>query len=161
MSDRIYVTDKDSITVCENNLVTLTLECGESLDYLEPRRLFPVSRESEYITLLDKDGKERALIRSLGELNESSRDVIASSLDSYYLVPEITRVIDIVQKYGNIRWHCESDRGELKFDVLRGNDIKYTPDGRVRIRDSNDNRYVIPDLRQLDKKSRAKLTIYL
>ena len=161
MSERIYVTDKDDISVCENNLVTLTLASGESIDTLEPRRLFPVSRENEYITLLDKDGKECAIIRSIRDLNEKSQRTVIESLESYYLVPEITKVIDIVQKYGNIHWHCESDRGILQFDVLRGNDIKYTPDGRVRIRDSNDNRYVIPDYRKLDKKSRAKLMIYL
>lgn len=161
MSERIYVTDKDRISVCENNLVTLTLENGEKYDFLEPRRLFPVSREDEYITLLDGDGRECAVIRSLKGLDADSRRVVNESLESYYLVPEITRIIDIVQKYGNIHWHCESDRGILMFDVLRGNDIKYSADGRVRIRDSNDNRYIISDFNKLDKKSKAKLTIYL
>ena len=34
---RIYVTDKDKIEVCENNLVTLTTESGEVFEKLEPR----------------------------------------------------------------------------------------------------------------------------
>ena len=39
MSERIYVTDKDRISVCENNLVTLTLENGEKYDFLECARI--------------------------------------------------------------------------------------------------------------------------
>lgn len=161
MSDRIYVTSSDRISEYENNLVTLTLADGTVIGELEPRRLFPVSREGEYITLLDQGGVERALIRKLSELEPASAEVVRASLSGYYLVPEIVRIIDITQKYGLIHWTCETDRGIIKFDVLRGNDIKHTQDGRVRIRDSNDNRYVISDHRRLDKKSRAKLTIYL
>ena len=44
MSERIYVTKDDKITVNENNLVNLTLQNGDVYEKLEPRRLFPVSR---------------------------------------------------------------------------------------------------------------------
>ncbi|MBQ7363668.1 MAG: DUF1854 domain-containing protein [Clostridia bacterium] len=160
MTERRYLTRNDKITRGENNLVSLAAG-GESYRDLEPRRLFPVSRELEYITLLDEDGREVAVIRSINDIDEESQEVIKSSLDSYYLVPRITSVINIVQKYGNIHFDVNTDRGPLSFDVLRGNDIKLFRGGAVRVRDSNDNRYVIPDYRKLDKKSRAKLTIYL
>ena len=62
---RIYVTDKDTITKNENNLVNLRTESGELFEKLEPRRLFPVSRVNTYITLLDENGIEKAIIQSL------------------------------------------------------------------------------------------------
>ncbi len=160
MTERIYLTEGDKITAGENNLVCLAVG-GESYTDLEPRRLFPVSRELEYVTLLDKDGREVAVIRSLGDIDEESRRVITESLDSYYLVPRIISISDVVQKYGNIHFEVMTDRGPLSFDVLRGNDIKLYPGGSVRVRDSNDNRYVIPDYRELDKKSRGKLVAFI
>ena len=53
MSERIYVTKKDKITVNENNLVNLSLQNGEIFEKLEPRRLFPVSRIDEYTSYLE------------------------------------------------------------------------------------------------------------
>ena len=76
MSERIYVTINDKITVNENNLVNLTLQNGDVFEKLEPRRLFPVSRIDEYITLLDTNGKEMAVIRKLTDIDKDSREII-------------------------------------------------------------------------------------
>ena len=158
MADRIYITEKDKIAKEENNLVTVTLEDGRVLSSLEPRRLFPVSSLDTYITLLDKDGKEAALIRSLSSLSADSRATVVASLDDYYLVPHITRIISSDEKYGTLRWVVETDRGVKGFDIRnRNHDIKVYKDGRVRVRDSDDNRYVIDDFRALDSQSRSKL----
>lgn len=158
MADRIYVTDKDRIEVEENNLVTLTLEDGRVLSSLEPRRLFPVSSLDTYVTLLDPDGREAALIRRLDALDPASRRTVERSLDDYYLVPHITRIVSADEKYGTLRWVVETDRGVKGFDIRnRNHDIKVYKDGKVRVRDSDDNRYIIEDYRTLDPQSRAKL----
>ena len=102
--ERIYVTDKDSITVYENNLVNLETAGGERFEKLEPRRLFPVSRASNYITLLDEDGVEVAIIKSLMDLNKPSLEVIEYSLNDYYLVPHIQRILSVSEKNGKIQW---------------------------------------------------------
>ena len=158
MSERIFVTRGDTITVFENNLVTLTLESGEVLEALEPRRLFPVNRADEYVTLLDGEGHEAALIRKLSDLDKDSREVIEYSLDDYYLVPHITRIVSTGEKYGTLRWTVETDRGIKSFDIRnRNHDIRVYKDGRVRVRDSDDNRYVIENYHELDSHSRSKL----
>ena len=157
---RIYLTKKDNVTECENNLVTLTLEDGTVHDRLEPRRLFPISRESEYITLLDESGVEVAVIRAIKDLNESSAAAIKFGLDDYYLIPHITKIISKQEKYGTLRWTVETDRGIKSFDIRnRNHDIRVYKDGKVRVRDSDDNRYTIDDYRKLDPASRAKLLI--
>ena len=157
MSNRIYVTKNDQITVNENNLVNLSLQNGEKYEKLEPRRLFPVSRADQYITLLNPDGVEVALIRKIDDLSKESKEVIEYSLNDYYLVPHITRIISITEKNGKIHWTVETDRGYKEFDVRnRNHDVKVYSDGRVRVRDSDDNRYVISDYRKLDKHSRRQ-----
>lgn len=157
MSERIYVNNECEIQRYENNLVTLVAD-GKRYERLEPRRLFPVSSLNTYITLLDADGIEVAVIRSLEDLNKKSKDVINESLVDYYLVPTITRIINVHERYGTLRWTVETDRGIKVFDIRnRNHDIKVYPDGRVRVRDADDNRYVIDDYKALDQKSRKNM----
>ena len=156
--ERIYVTANYRIEKEENNLVTLTLPAGESIYRLEPRRLFPVSSADKYITLLDEDGDEAAIIKDLSDLSPESREVIRYSIDDYYLVPKIIRIISTGEKYGTLRWTVETDRGIKSFDIRnRNHDIKVFKDGRVRVRDSDDNRYTIDNYHELDPHSRARL----
>lgn len=160
MKTRVFLTERDVITRNENNLVDLRLDGGESYEGLEPRRLFPVRMADKFITLLSEEG-EVAVIRDLSELSPESRAVIRASLDDYYLVPTITRIISAADKYGTLRWTVETDRGIKSFDIRNQNhDIRISKDGKVRVRDADDNRYVIPDYKKLDPHSRAKLIIH-
>ena len=156
MKERFFVTADDKIEQYENNLVTLTLKSGEVYEKLEPRRLFPVSAADKYITLLDTEGVEIAQIRDLRDLNGEARSVIDNSLADYYLVPVITKIINVTEKFGTLHWTVETERGQRSFDIRnRQHDIKVYSDGRVRVRDSDDNRYTIPDYKALDAHSRA------
>ncbi len=156
--ERIYLTDRDTVEVYENNLVTVRLASGEQTEALEPRRLFPINRLNEYITLLDEDGTERFVIRSLSDLDKDSRRVVSDSLNDFYLVPHIVRILSASEKYGTVHWTVETDRGVKSFDIRnRNHDIRVSADGSVRVRDSDDNRYIIEDYRALDRTSRAAL----
>ena len=158
LKQRLFISREDKITAYENNLVTLTLADGTVYEPLEPRRLFPVNRASQYITLLDSENKEVGIIRNLADLDKDSCEVIRNSLNDYYLVPRIIRIISTGEKYGTLRWTVETDRGIKSFDIRnRNHDIKVYKNGMVRVRDSDDNRYTIDDYRALDKKSRALL----
>lgn len=156
MAERIYLCEKDRIESYENNLVSLTLADGRRFEALEPRRLFPVSSLDRYVTLLDASGVEIAVIKDLANLDAKSKRAVCDSLDDYYLVPMITRIIAVNERYGTLRWTVETDRGVKSFDIRnRNHDIKVYPDGRVRVRDSDDNRYTIEDYRALDSHSRT------
>ena len=155
---RIYLSSSDTIVRCENNLVTLTLSDGTVYERLEPRRLFPVTRENEYITLLDEGGVEIAVIRHITDVDKEAQDLLNESLDDYYLVPHITRIISNVEKFGTTRWTVETDRGIKTFDIRnRFHDIRASKDGKVRVRDADDNRYTIDDYNKLDPHSKALL----
>jgi len=155
MAERIYVTSEDRIEAGENNLVNLICRDGRRFDGVEPRRLFPVSRADKYITLLDEEGVEVAEIRDMNELSPEAREAISYSLEDFYLVPTITRIISVSEKFGTLRWTVETDRGVRTFEIRnRYHDVKVYPDGRVRVRDSDDNRYTIRDYKELDAHSR-------
>ena len=137
-------------------LVDMEIYGGETLRNLEPHRLFPVSGGDKYITLLDEDGIERAIIRDLDTPLPDSRAVIKTALEEYYLIPKITAVTRTDEKHG-IKWWVETDRGAYNFQIRMNNDIKVLYDGRVLIRDINDNRYEIPDYEKLDNRSKRVL----
>ena len=102
------------------------------------------------------------IIRALRTLPKEERETIESSLREYYLIPKVTAITNIVEKFGLLTLHVETDRGDALIAIrnqLHG--IKLLHNTRVLFRDNNDNRYEIPDLRQLDKHSRQLIDQYL
>lgn len=160
---RIYInSDEARIIKKDFCLVDVEFFTGEKIENLEPRRLFPVSGLTRYITLLDSDGVERAIIRNINSLMQESRDVINECLKEYYLVPKIAKVLDTTEKFGIIKWTVETERGIKTFEIRnRHHDIKTLYDGRILVRDSDDNRYEIPDYKGLDKGSLKYLISYI
>ena len=160
---RLYV-NGDEVRFTRRDMCSVDAEFydGKRIENLEPRRLFPVSGMTRYITLLDEDGKEQAIIRNIDTLMTESKKVIEACLREYYLIPKIKRLIDSTEKYGILKWTVETDRGMCSFEIRnRHSDIKMLYDGRVLVRDSNDNRYEIPDYRTLDKHSMVLLNTEL
>lgn len=160
---RIYIeNDNAKITISEDILLRVELFDGRVFDRLEARRLFPLTGLWRYITLLDEEGKEVAVIRDVNNLMEDSRAVLHQVLEQYYLIPRITRIRAIHEKYGQLKFETETDHGDYLFDIRnRHTDIKLLYDNRILIKDASDNRYEIPDLTRLDKTSIRLLNPYL
>ncbi len=126
----------------------------EKLTELEPHRLFPISGLGRYISLLDSDGKECAIIRNIDNLLPESKAALQSALDEYYMIPKITRFVKRDEKFSIWMWTVDTDRGTYTFELRNSyTAIKTLYDGRILIKDANDNRYEIPDLHKLDKRS--------
>ena len=143
-------------------LVTLTLKDGTVIENLEPRRLFPVTNADMFITLLDHDEKEVAFVRDLEELDANSADELRQCFKEYYRIPRISKLLESDEKFGSLTWKVETDRGVVSFRIRnRHSDIKCMNGTRVLIRDTNDNRYEIPDYTVLDPHSRRLLFSYL
>ncbi len=161
---RIYVDRSNGkIERTDLYLVKLTLNDGRVFDGLEPRRLFPLTDTEHYITLLDSKEKEIAMIKSLDELDEPSRAALEACFKEYYLIPRVTHVLGIEDKFGTLTFHVMTDRGEISFRIRnRHSDIKMLyGTSRVLIRDSDDNRYEIPSFDELDRKSKHLLFSYV
>ena len=161
---RIYV-DKDNgrIERTDMYLVKLTLNDGTVFEELEPRRLFPHTNTQQYITLLNEKEKEVALIKELKDLDSDSRKALEACFTEYYMIPKISRVLHVEDKFGALKMSVMTDRGEISFRIRnRHSDIKMLrKNGRVLIRDSDDNRYEIPCFEDLDRHSKHLLFSYV
>ena len=150
--------DSTEARVTENDGILVDVEFfdgNEKLEGLEPRRLFPVSGLDKYITLLDSEGTEQAIVRDISRLDAGSRAVLERSLMEYYMIPRILRFVKMSENFKIWMWTVETDRGEYTFEVRdHNNTVKQLFDGRVLIKDASDNRYEIPNINALDKKSR-------
>lgn len=163
MQERTYIEyDNARITRKDGILLKVEMFDGRMFEDVEARRLFPLTGLQKYITLLDEEGVEQAVIRDISNLTPDSRRVIEDVLAEYYLVPKITKILSIVEKYGKLRVKAITDNGPHDFEIKNTHaDIKMLYDGRVLIKDSNDNRYEIADLAALGKDSLRILNPYL
>ncbi|MDD7675726.1 MAG: DUF1854 domain-containing protein [Eubacteriales bacterium] len=161
---RIYV-DKSTgrIERTDLYLVKLTMNDGRVFENLEPRRLFPLTDTGRYVSLLDSKEKEIAMVKELSDLDDDSRAALEQCFSEYYLIPHITQVLSVEDKFGALSFRVMTDRGEIKFRIRnRHSDIKMLyGTSRVLIRDSDDNRYEIPCYDELDSHSKRLLFSYV
>ncbi len=160
--ERIYIEhDNARLTKREGDFhLDLELYSGEVFRHVEARRLFPTTGADRYITLLNDEGHEVAVIRDLNTLMPDSIQAVREALEEYYLIPHILSISKVENKPSGFYIHAVTDRGDCSFKLQsRTHDIKVLFDNRVLIRDSNDNRYEITDYTQLDRKSREGLLL--
>ena len=154
--------DNAKITRVDLTHVDVVMFNGQKFENVEPRRLFPISGLRKYITLLDAEEKEVAIIRKLDSLMEDSKKAVEDCLNEYYLVPKIIKVYEVKEISGNINMHVLTNKGERKFEIWhRYNDIKIIHGTRMLFRDIADNRYEIENIYKLDKSSRVKLGTFI
>ena len=144
------------IRITENDKIFVDAEfyTGEKFTELELHRMFPITGLTKYIALMDSEGHEIAIIRDINDLMPESKAVVENCLREYYMIPRITRFIKMSEKLEIWMWTAETDKGICTFEIRNHlTAIKPLYDGRVLIKDANDNRYEIPDVNKLDKKS--------
>ena len=144
----------------ENDKIFVDVEfyTGEKFTELELHRMFPITGLTKYIALLDKEGNEIAVIRNIEDLMPESKKVVESCLREYYMIPRITRFIKMSEKFKIWMWTAETDKGICTFEIRNHlTAIKPLYDGRVLIKDANDNRYEIPDVNALDARSKKMI----
>ena len=154
-----YIEGPD-VRITENDKIFVNVEfyTGEIFTELELHRMFPITGLTKYIALLDSEGNEIAVIRNIDDLMPESKKVVENCLREYYMIPRITRFIKMSEKFKIWMWTAETDKGICTFEIRNHlTAIKPLYDGRVLIKDANDNRYEIPDVNTLDSKSKKMI----
>ena len=153
---RIFIeNDNAKIKLRDDFYLDVELYTGEKFEKLTPRRLFPVSGAEKYITLL-ANREEVAVIRDVNNLLPESKEAVKKALYEHYFIPKIEKIIKASEKGGVLKITALTDRGMCEFDITDFyRSITVLFDRRVLIRDTNDNRYEIPDLDKIDYKSIA------
>jgi len=118
-------------------------------------RVFPISEKADYVSFLDKEDKEVALVAHPDKLDDESRRELDSALQKMYYVAKIVRIYSITEKMGVAHWQVMTDRGYATFEVVDRQQVRSLPAGRFLIVDADGNRFEIEDVSELDVRSQA------
>lgn len=152
--DLVFI-DPTTIKIEESTFAGLeiTIE-GEKYEGVRASLALPITDPEHYVSLRVGATKgeeiEIGMIRNLSELSEECQKLIRRELKKRYFLHVIHKIIEVKEKFGFIYFDTETNKGMRKFAMrYEYNRVQdYGEFGRV-ILDTDDNRYIIPDLRLL------------
>ncbi|MHC4480943.1 MAG: DUF1854 domain-containing protein [Planctomycetota bacterium] len=152
-----WLLEPDRMKVWEDAFHVLHLRVdGKEYENVRPRRVFPLSEKADYVSFLDGDDKEVALLTEPQKLDKESRDALDKALEQVYYVARILRVDSITEAMGVTKWEAETDRGYAAFEVVdRRQHIRKLPGGRLVIMDADGNRFEVERVADLDERSQT------
>ena len=137
-------------------ILRLTIDDDRSYLKVKVVRAAPLSHPNRYICLLDAKDEEIYMIDDLTQLDLEARALIEEELDRRYLTAAIQRVHAVRNEYGTSYWDVQTNRGPREFVVQNvAENAQWLGDHRLLIIDVDGNRFEIPRLDELDKKSLA------
>jgi len=144
----------------KGQLVAHMADRDKPVENVRVARCFPWSREGEYVSVCDADGKELVLLASLEGVEGPTRDLIEQELRDKFFVPKILRISDYKAEFDVVSISAETDRGEVTFQIHRRDDVRILSPGRALFRDVDGNVYEVPDFSSLDRASQKHIEQY-
>ena len=135
---------------------------GEDYRRVQLSRALPFSAPEEYICVADMEGKEVAVLERLDEFEVGARELLEAELGIRYFYPVITQVKSIKEKMGS--YYLDLAIGEHKKTIAVkdiSKNLKQLGSGKIVLTDVDGNRFLIPDVYQIQKKSLQMLEPYL
>jgi len=140
---------------------------GEEYKHVVLRRIIPLQEPLKYISVADHENKEIGILKSVLELPEGQQKVIVTELDNRYYSPEVIEVVSVQDKLGYVyiemrlknKQGVEYTKNCAIKDVSRN--IRMLSQSSVIIFDVDGNRYIIPEVANLNRASMRKLDAYL
>jgi len=133
----------------------LTIPGDRSYIAVRPAWAAPLSRPGQYLALLDGNGKEIITLPDPAVLPPDSFEAVQRELRFRYLTATVLQVESARQEYGATYWTMQTNRGPRDFVTqnLQEN-ATWLSDTHLLLLDVDGNRFEIPDIAALDKKSR-------
>ncbi len=132
----------------------LTIESDRSYTRVKIVRAAPLSHPDRYICLLDAKDEEVCMVPDMKDLDDDMRQIVQEELDRRYLTSTIAAVVSIRNEFGTSYWDVETNRGRREFVVQNvAENAQWLGDHRLLLVDVDGNRFEVPDLNSLDKKS--------
>ena len=160
----VYLT-KDNCSFEKNgDFLSLTICSDEEKKYsrVNLHRMFPFDMPYKYISVLDMESVEIGIIAYTDIFDRDISELIKAEIDRKYYVSKINSVTSVRDRFGFSYWKTQSDNGEVIFTIRDAhNSIRLNRENEVLINDIDGNRYILPPLSTLDKKSRRLLELYL
>ncbi len=148
--------EASELTFTRSQVGTARLEIRKEVCHLRVivRRLMPLSKPEQYISLAADEDTEIGILVNPSELAPESLKILNEELDKRYFTPTIQKIYRVKEQFGIHEWEVETERGRVTF-LVRGlnQNIKQSPPARLFVTDVRGNRYDIPDYRELDAQS--------
>ena len=161
----VYVTDENAEFTEKDGFISLKFkeEGGEEKTYdrVKLKRNFPGQTPEEFVSVLNSDDEEIAMIRDVGGLKEETVSLIRRELSRRYFTFRIQKILSVNQRFGYSYWKVVTEEGEREFtvrDTFRN--FRKTGD-KATVTDADGNRYDIPSFSTLDRSSMKKIELYI
>ncbi len=138
----------------------LTDADGRRYSGVEPARAYPISCPEQWVSLCDAEGHEVLFVRDMEKLPSELRSMLEEELSRREFVPTINEILKVADETDPSEWEVETDRGRTTFLLDSEDDVRRLGPYRVLFIDTHGIRYIIPDFRQLNSRSRRVLERY-
>jgi len=135
-------------------VLRLTIEEDRSYLKVKVVRAAPLSHPDQYISFLDAKDEEICMVDDLKDVDDEVRAIIQEELDRRYLTSIIERINSVRNEFGTSYWDVQTNRGQREFVVQNvAENAQWLGDHRLLLLDVDGNRFEIPRLDALDKRS--------
>ena len=136
----------------------LRLTIEEDRSYLKVKvvRAAPLSHPDRYISFLDSKDEEICMVDDLRQLEPQTRQIAVQELVRRYLTAVVERIHSVRNELGTSYWDVDTSRGRREFVIQNvAENAQWLGPRRLLLVDVDGNRFEIPDLDDLDKKSQG------
>ena len=160
ISVTVWLTPQNTVFFTKNNFLYVKYEEKEERVFL--CRQFPFELEWEFISVMNAEKQEIGIVRHVDDFEGETRELLREELSKRYYTPVILQILGSKERYGFSYWKVKTKEGEVSFtlhDTYRS--IIRASESRIIMMDVNGNRFEIPDVNALDRKSYKKIELYL
>lgn len=160
ISITVWITPENASFALKNGF--LYIQYGEKEQRAFLCRQFPFEKLLEFISVMDEEQCEIGIIRDVAVFDEETRTLLTDELKRRYYAPVILSIISFKERYGFSYWKVKTPEGEVSFtlhDTFRS--IIRAGEKRMILLDVDGNRFEIPDVDALDRRSYKKIELYL
>lgn len=136
----------------DGGLVLITAD-GCRHDRVLVVRAFPLSVPRGPVAILDAEGRELLWAESLAAFGPRARQQLTDQLAAGEFLPQIEAIVSATRQLP-IAWEVLTDRGRHRFQLATADAVVRHPDGSATVTDAAGICYLIPAVRQLDRRSR-------
>ena len=135
---------------------------GEDHKRVQLSRALPFTAPAMYVCVADMDNKEVAVLEDLGDFGEETLALLEEELGIRYFYPEVTQVKSVKEKMGSFYFDLMIGEYEKTIAVKDiSKNLKQLGDGKIILTDVDGNRFLIPDVYGIHKKSLRMVEPYL
>lgn len=132
----------------------MTIEGDRSYLKIKVVRAAPLSQPSRYVCFLDGKDEVVCMVDDLNDLEAGSRPIVQEELDRRYLTSTIDLIESVRSEFGVSYWDVQTDRGRREFVVQDvSENAQWLGERRLLLIDVDGNRFEIPDIHALDRRS--------